>query len=104
NETAIVFAHRTEIAELGIKNRLPTIGEWRPSATAGFLLTYGAELGALLRRAAGYVDKILKGAKPGALPIERPTKLELVINARTAKAVGLVVPPPLLVRADHVID
>ena len=87
-----------------MKSRLPTIGEWRPSASAGLLLTYGADLGALLRRAAAYVDKILKGVKPGTLPIERPTKFELVINLKTAKALGLKIPPSLLARADHVID
>jgi putative ABC transport system substrate-binding protein len=80
NETAMVFAHRADIAELARRSRLPTIGEWRLSASAGFLISYGADLSDLLRRAASHVDKILKGAKPGALPIERPTKFELVVN------------------------
>ena len=79
-ETPMMFAHRADIAELARKMRLPTIGEWKLSANAGFLASYGADLSDLLRRAASHVDKILKGAKPGALPIERPTKFELVIR------------------------
>jgi putative tryptophan/tyrosine transport system substrate-binding protein len=104
NETAMLFAHRGYIAELARKSRLPTIGEWKPSASAGFLVSYGADLSDLLRRAASHVDRILKGAKPGALPIERPTKFELVINLRTAKELGLRIPPSLLLRADQVIE
>jgi len=103
-ETAMVFAHRAEIAERARRNRLPTIGEWKPSASAGYLATYGADLGDLLGRAAGYVDRILKGAKPGDLPIERPTKFKLVINLQTAKALGITIPPSVLLRADHVIE
>ncbi|HEX9819877.1 MAG TPA: ABC transporter substrate-binding protein [Methylomirabilota bacterium] len=104
NETAMVFAHRADIAELAQRSRRPAIGQWRPSASAGFLATYGADLGDLLRRAAGHVDKILEGAKPGALPVERPTKLELIINLKTAKLLGLTIPAPLLLRADQVIQ
>lgn len=104
SETAIVFAYRAAMAELAARSRLPIVGEWRPSAEAGFLITYGADLGALLRRAAGHVDKILRGAKPGALPIERPTKLELVINLKTAKTIGVTIPRPMLLRADHIIE
>jgi putative ABC transport system substrate-binding protein len=104
NETAMFFAHRGDIAGLARKSRLPTIGEWKPSANAGFLVSYGADLSELLRRAARHVDRILKGAKPGALPIERPTKFELVINLKTAKALGLGIPPSLLRRADQVIE
>jgi putative ABC transport system substrate-binding protein len=103
-ETAMVFAHRTDIAELARKSRLPTIGEWKLSASAGLLVTYGADLSDLLRRAASHVDRILKVAKPGALPIERPTKFELVVNLTTAKALGLTIPPSLLARADQVIE
>jgi putative ABC transport system substrate-binding protein len=103
-ETAMVFAHRAEIAERARKSRLPTIGEWKLSASAGFLVSYGADLSDLLRRTATYVDKILKGAKPGDLPIERPTKFELVINLKTAKALGLTIPQSLLLRADQVIE
>jgi putative ABC transport system substrate-binding protein len=104
NETAMVFAHRADIAELALRSRLPTIGEWRLSASAGFLVSYGADLSDLLRRAASHVDRILKGSRPGALPIERPTKFELVINLKTAKALGLTIPASLLARADQVIE
>src|SRR5262249_56103756 len=103
-ETAMVFAHRAEIAELARKNRLPMIGAWQLSASSGFLMSYGADLSDLLRRAGTYVDKILKGAKPGDLPVERPTKFEFVVNLKTAKAIGLIVPPSVLSRADHVIQ
>jgi putative ABC transport system substrate-binding protein len=103
-ETAMVFARRAEIAERARQSRLPLIGEWRLSADAGFLMSYGADLSDLLRRAATYVDKILKGAKPGDLPVERPTKFEFVINLKTAKAIGLTIPQSVLLRADQVIQ
>jgi putative tryptophan/tyrosine transport system substrate-binding protein len=103
-ETAMVFAHRAEIAERARNAKLPTIGEWKPSASAGFLVSYGADLSDLLRRAAGHVDRILKGAQPGSLPVERPTKFGLVVNRKTAKALGLTIPASLLLRADHVIE
>jgi putative ABC transport system substrate-binding protein len=103
-ETAMVFAHRAEIAERARKARLAAIGEWRPSADAGYLVTYGADLADLLRRAAVYVDKILKGGHPGNLPIERPSKFDLVINLKTAKALGLTVPQSVLLRTDQVIQ
>jgi putative ABC transport system substrate-binding protein len=103
-EVAMLYAHRTRIANLAAERRLPTIGLFRASAQAGFLMTYGVDLGDLLRRAAVYVDKILKGAKVGDLPIEQPTKFELVINLKTAKALGLTIPPSLLQRADEIIQ
>ena len=103
-ETAMLFAHRADIAERARSAQLPTIGEWKPSASAGFLVSHGADLSDLLRRAAIHVDRILKGAKPGTLPIERPTKFELVINLKTAKALSLTIPPPLLLQADQVIE
>ena len=103
-ETGMMFAHRAKIAELGRKSSLPLIGEWKPSAAAGFLASYGADLSDLLRRSASYVDRILKGTKPGTLPIERPSKFELVINRKTAQTLGLTIPSSLLLRADQVID
>jgi putative ABC transport system substrate-binding protein len=95
--------HKTQIAEFAVKSRLPMIAELREFAEAGGLMTYGASLLDLSRRAATYVDKILKGAKPSDLPIEQPTKFELVINLKTAKALALTIPQSLLVRADEVI-
>jgi putative tryptophan/tyrosine transport system substrate-binding protein len=100
----MIFAHRAEIAERARRSRLATIGEWKLSANAGFLMSYGPELSDLLRRAGGYVDKILKGAKPADLPVEQPTKFEFVINLKTAKALGLTIPQSLLGRADEVIQ
>jgi putative ABC transport system substrate-binding protein len=100
----MIFFHRDQLAELALSNRLASVGEFRPFADAGFLMTYGANLHALHRRAAVYVDKILKGARPGDLPIERPTKLDLVINLKTARVLGLTIPPSLLLRADQVIE
>jgi putative ABC transport system substrate-binding protein len=103
-ETAMLFAHRAEIAELARKSRLPLIGEWQLSASAGFLMSYGADLSDLLRRAAAYVDKILKGAKPGDLPVEQPTKFQFVLNRKSAEALGIVIPANLYIFADEVIE
>jgi putative ABC transport system substrate-binding protein len=94
---------RHKIAELAVKNRLPGSHTLQEYAEAGLLMTYGPNLEALYRRAATYVDKILKGTKPADLPVEQPTKLELVINLKTAKQIGLVIPPHVLARADKVI-
>jgi putative ABC transport system substrate-binding protein len=97
-------AHAAEIAARAAQHRLPTIGGPKAFAEAGGLLAYGPSLPDLYRRAATYVDKILKGAKPADLPIEQPTKFELVVNLKTAKALGLTIPPSLLLRADELIQ
>jgi putative tryptophan/tyrosine transport system substrate-binding protein len=100
----IVFTSRGRIASLAQKNRLPSMYGLREFADAGGLMAYGPSSTEGWRRAAAYVDKILKGAKPGDLPVEQPTKFELVINLKTAKALGLTIPQSLLRRADHVIQ
>ncbi len=96
--------HRHQISEFAVKHRLPMMAEARDFAEAGGLITYGPSLLDLWRRAATYVDKIVKGAKPADLPVEQPTKFELVINLKTAKALGLTIPQSILVRADEVIQ
>jgi putative ABC transport system substrate-binding protein len=101
----VIFTNQVrQIAELAAKRRLPSIYGQREYAEAGGLMVYSANPLDLERRAATFVDKILRGAKPSDLPVERPTKFELVINLKTAKALGLTVSPSLLLRADHVID
>jgi putative ABC transport system substrate-binding protein len=87
-----------------LRHRLPWIGERRDAAEAGALLAYGSNRREIYRRFAFYVDRVLRGAKPGELPVEQPTKFELVINLKTAKALGLTAPPSLLARADEVIE
>jgi putative tryptophan/tyrosine transport system substrate-binding protein len=99
-----VFEYRTRLADLAAKNGLPAISPFRACAKVGGLMAYGPSIPALYRRAAAYVDKILKGAKPSDLPVERPTKFELVINLKTAQALGLTIPPLLLFQADEVIQ
>ena len=98
------FANRWRLAELAGRSRLPTVYLLREHVEAGGLMAYGVDLRDSFRRAAGYVDKILKGARPGDLPIERPTKFELAINLRAAKALGLAIPPAVLARADHLVE
>ena len=100
----IFLSQRRQMAELATKRRLPAVYGVREYAEAGGLMAYGANYIDLVRRAATFVDKILKGAKPGDLAVEQPTKFELVINLRTAKAIGLTIPPSLLQRADQIID
>ena len=100
----LVNANRARILEFATRHRLPVVTGWGPWARTGSLMSYGPDLTVMSRRAAGYVDRILKGARPGDLPVEQPNKFELVINAKTAKALGLVVPPSLLGRADHIVE
>ena len=101
---AMFFSQRARIVDLATKHRFPTVYAEREFADAGGLMAYATNLPATFRRAATYVDKILKGAKPGNLPIEEPTRIELVINLKTAKALGLTIPQSVLVRADEVIQ
>ena len=100
----VLANYRGQIAVMAVRDRLPAISTTREYAQAGLLLTYGANLPAQFRRVAVFIDKIFKGAKPGDLPVEQPTKFELVINLKTAKALGIIVPPTLLARADEVIE
>jgi putative tryptophan/tyrosine transport system substrate-binding protein len=100
----MVFTHRQRLAELAIKHQLPTVVGSREYVEAGGMASVGTDYPDLFRRAATFVDKILKGAKPADLPVEQPTKFEMVINLKTAKALGLTIPPSLLLRADQVID
>jgi len=100
----LLLTKRPEIANLAVRNRLPTIFARRENVEAGGLLCYGSSLPDQFRYAATYVDKILKGAKPANLPIEQATKFDLIINLKTAKALGLTIPPSVLARADEVIQ
>jgi putative ABC transport system substrate-binding protein len=101
---ALMFQRREQIAQVALQARLPAIFEPREMAAAGGLMAYGPSYAEMFRRAAFYVDRLLKGAKPADLPFEQPTKFELVINLKTAKAIGLTIPPALLARADEVIQ
>lgn len=103
-EDPLIQSTRARIVEFGMRQRIPVMGEFRPMTAAGALMSYGANQVEMWRGAAAYVDKILKGAKPGDLPIQQPTKFELVINVKTAKMLGITVPPGLLVAADEVIE
>ena len=100
----LIVSERDQIIEFGLRQRLPVMGEFRPMTEAGGVMSYGPNQIDMWKRAAIFVDKILKGSKPADMPVERPTKFELVINLRSAKTIGLTVPPMLLVGADEVIE
>jgi putative ABC transport system substrate-binding protein len=102
--TPVLDSERRRLVDLAARNRMPTVYSFRTYVEAGGLMSYGPDLADLSRRAATYVDKILRGAKPGDLPIEQPTKFELVINLKTARAIGLTIPPSLLLQSDQVIE
>ena len=102
-QSPVIISQRTQVAELAAKSRLPTIYEGAEEVEAGGLMSYGVNGADLDRRAAVYVDKILKGRKPADLPVEQPTKFELIINLKAAKQIGLTIPPNVLARADRVI-
>jgi putative ABC transport system substrate-binding protein len=102
--SAMLFTERRRIVDLVVKHQLPTMFNAREYAELGGLMAYGANVADLFRRSATYVDRILKGAKPADLPVEQPTKFELVINLKTAKALGLTIPQSVLLRADQVIE
>ena len=99
----VATAERPQIADLAVKSRLPVIYDRPEAVESGGLMSYGVSTADLDRRAATYVDKILKGAKPNDLPVEQPKKFELIINLKAAKQIGLMIPPNVLVRADRVI-
>jgi putative ABC transport system substrate-binding protein len=101
--SAVLFSQRRQVVDLSAKSRLPAIYAREEYVEDGGLMTYGATVTDLYRRAATYVDKILKGANPADLPIEQPKKFDLVINLKTAKQIGLIIPPNVLARADRVI-
>jgi putative tryptophan/tyrosine transport system substrate-binding protein len=100
----VLQGHIDRVLAFAAKSRLPTVHQLRENAEAGGLMSYGTSRPALIRRAAVYIDKILRGTKPGDLPVEQPTKFELVVNLKTAKALGIEIPPTLLARADEVIE
>jgi putative ABC transport system substrate-binding protein len=103
-DDSLVASLRLRNVDFSMQNKLPMMGEFRLTAEAGGLISYGPDQVELFRLIAGHVDKILKGANPGDLPVQQPTKFELIINLKTAKALGLTVPPALLTSADEVIE
>ena len=103
-DSQFLRAHLSTISELAVRDRLPVVADRDVYAEAGLLMSYGPDLNDLFERAARHADKIFKGAKPAELPVEQPTKFELVINLKTAKAIGVTIPQSLLHRADEVIQ
>jgi putative ABC transport system substrate-binding protein len=103
-EDSMTYAERPHIIELALANKLPAIYGYRDYVVSGGLISYGAKLPELMHRALEYIDKVLRGGKPRDLPVQQPTKFELVINANTAKALGIAIPQSLLLRADEVIQ
>ncbi|HLE04598.1 MAG: hypothetical protein XU13_C0067G0005 [Candidatus Rokubacteria bacterium CSP1-6] len=100
----LILSQRSRIVRFAVEHRIPAMYEFREFVSDGGLLSYGPNLMEMFRRSAGYVDKILKGAKPADLPVEQASKFELVVNLKTAKALGLTIPPSILVRADQLIE
>jgi len=98
------FNRPAAAGEAALRHRLPAIGNWRQWVESGFLMSYGPNISDMFRTSADYVDKILKGAKPADLPVQQPTKFELIVNLKTAEALGLTIPPSILARADEVIE
>ena len=103
-ESPFLTTHRARLAQVAARSRLPAVYGQSEYVAAGGLMSYGTDFQDMWKRAAPYVDKLLKGAKPADLPVEQPIKFEFVINLRTAKALGLTIPPSLLLRADQVIE
>ena len=101
---ALSLAHHNAVAEFALKHRLPTLFGFREAVDAGALMSFGPKVSELWRSAADYVDRILKGARPGDLPVEQPTRFELIVNLKTAKAIGITIPASVLARADEVIQ
>jgi ABC-type uncharacterized transport system substrate-binding protein len=101
---SVIHTQAGRIAQFALKHRLPSISAWREFADAGGLMAYGVSIADIFRRSVGYIDKILKGAKPADLPVEQPTKFEFVLNLKTAKTLGLTIPPLVLARADEIIE
>jgi len=100
----VIFQNSARLAELALRARMPSISIFTAFADSGGLIGYGPDFPAIFRQAAGYVERILKGARPADLPIERPAKFELVVNLKTAKAIGVTIPNTILLRADRVIQ
>ena len=102
--STFAYLYRSEIANAALKHRMPTVSAYREYAEAGGLLTYGADLPAMFGRAAEFVDKILRGAKPGDLPVEQPMRFEMALNIKTARMLGVAIPASLSLRVDRVIE